>query len=490
MALNGRLALARPPVRPAWRPDRLAGGLITVGLGLLLASLPLEAAVGLVGGGIVAVLALVWPTVALGALLVAVPLSTEVTLEAGDFSITVVEPLVLLLVLGWAARGITRRDLRLVGGPTLTALGLLLLALLASGLAAERPGLTYKETVKWLELTIVYLYTAAHLEDVRSQQAVLLTLFLTGTGEALYGVFQYVSGQGPAAFTIGEALRAYGNFEQPNPFAGYLGTILPLGLALAAHRRPLGFALVGGLAAAASGLGILLSLSRGAWVGVALGLALLLWAWGPRARRWLALGAAGLTLLLLLTATNVLPGAWSDRLVAVVENFGVFDVRTVEVTPENFAVVERMAHWQAGWYMLLDRPLLGVGAGNYPAAYPDYALPGWPEALGHAHNYYLNMAAETGLPGAVALVGLLVVVYRSVLAGLWRQPEGSFGRALLAGLLASLAVLTIHNLFDNLLVHGMQVQVGFLFGLATVWAHRDPCRSHRPASNQGEPRAG
>jgi O-antigen ligase len=172
----------------------------------------------------------------------------------------------------------------------------------------------------------------------------------------------------------------------------------------------------------------------------------------------------------LLTAANVVPGGWSDRLVAIVENFGIFDVRTVEVTGENFAVVERMAHWQVAWYMLLDHPLLGVGVGNYPAAYDDYALPGWREALGHAHNYYLNMAAEAGVLGLAALLLLLVSVFRTLARGLRAQPAGSFARSLLVGLLGSFIVLCVHNLFDNLLVHGMPVQVGLLMGLAVIGA--------------------
>jgi hypothetical protein len=43
-----------------------------------------------------------------------------------------------------------------------------------------------------------------------------------------------------------------------------------------------------------------------------------------------------------------------------------------------------------------------------------------------------------------------------------------FPRLLLIGLLGSFVVLTVHNLFDNLLVHGMQIQVGFLLGLAAI----------------------
>ena len=46
-----------------------------------------------------------------------------------------------------------------------------------------------------------------------------------------------------------------------------------------------------------------------------------------------------------------------------------------------------------------DRPWLGVGFGNYGAAYEEYALINWPDPLGHAHNYYLNLVAEIGFIG-------------------------------------------------------------------------------------------
>jgi putative inorganic carbon (HCO3(-)) transporter len=442
-----------------------------VALGLVVAIPPPEVAAGVALSAIVIVSALVEPIVALAALLIVLPVSTLVAVEAGDFSVTAIEPLMVLLVVCWLVRSIAQRDLALGGGRLLAALALVLVAVIASSLAAERLALAYKEAIKWLELVVVFLFTVACVRTERRQQAVLAALFLAGTAEALYGVFQYATGRGPATFTVGEALRAYGNFEQPNPFAGYLATILPLAVAAAAWglaSKRFSFALLAGLAIVACGSGILLSLSRGAWVGVLLALAAMLASWSASSRRWLAPSAGALALFVLLTASNVLPGGWSDRLAAVAENFGIFDVRTTQVTNENFAVVERMAHWQAGWYMFLDHPFLGVGAGNYPAAYDRYSLPGWREHLGHAHNYYLNMAAEAGLPGAAALVALMVSTYVVILGGLRRQPSGSFGRALLVGLFGSFVVLTMHNLFDNLLVHGMQVQVGALLGLIVV----------------------
>ena len=41
----------------------------------------------------------------------------------------------------------------------------------------------------------------------------------------------------------------------------------------------------------------------------------------------------------------------------------------------------------------------------------------------------------------------------------------AFARVLALGLLGSLAMFSIHNLFDNLLVHGVGIQIGVLLGL-------------------------
>ena len=41
----------------------------------------------------------------------------------------------------------------------------------------------------------------------------------------------------------------------------------------------------------------------------------------------------------------------------------------------------------------------------------------------------------------------------------------AFARVLAIGLLGSLIMFSVHNLFDNLLVHGVGIQLGVLLGL-------------------------
>src|SRR5205085_1644763 len=114
------------------------------------------------------------------------------------------------------------------------------------------------------------------------------------------------------------------------------------------------------LAAALMAAAILSSLSRGTWLAVIVAGVAMLLAWETRTRRLLLPAALVAGVGGLLAALGALPAVIAERIGVLFDYFGVFDVQTVDLTPENFAVVERMAHWQAGWYMFLAHPLLGV----------------------------------------------------------------------------------------------------------------------------------
>jgi putative inorganic carbon (HCO3(-)) transporter len=344
------------------------------------------------------------------------------------------------------------------------------LALLSIGYANDKSS-AIKESLKWLELLLALVIVVDLAREPHASRWVIGAMLLAGATEAAYGAFQFVTDSGPSAFALQGALRAFGHFDQPNPFAGYLATMLPLGVCMALCRaNPLGFRRLAGGAAVVLTLGIGLSQSRGAWLGGAVAGLCLLLAWSARTRRLLIPISLGGLLAVVLAVSGVLPASILDRLSQAVEYFGVFDVRTVEVTSENWAVVERMAHWQAGWYMFLDHPWLGVGAGNYSDAYATYFVGSWREALGHAHNYYLNMLAELGLIGGGVLLLLLGIVFKQLGGPLVRSEaqRDSFARALLAGVLGGLIVFCVHNLFDDLFVHSVNIQIGVLLGLGLL----------------------
>jgi O-antigen ligase len=314
-------------------------------------------------------------------------------------------------------------------------------------------------------------------------------LLFAGLSQALIGIWQFaLRGNGPEHFMILERFyRAFGTFQQPNPYGGYMGLTACLGIGATSGmlvrlvqrfgtRRgvPRGewlWLAFFGACAIFAGLGLIMSWSRGAWLGFAGGMVALLF-FLPR-RRIVGLVLLGASFILLATSLylDLIPAALSSRLASFAEDLQVGDVRGVHITIENYAVIERLAHWQAGADMARDSLLTGVGLGNYEVAYDEYALLNWPFALGHAHNYYLNILAETGLFGALAYLGLWALIFAQVIRHAGRLGWPQKGLAL--GLLAAWTALSVHHLFDKLYVNNLYLYYGAMLGLQQVLATSD-----------------
>jgi O-antigen ligase len=412
-------------------------------------------------------------------------------------NIGVMEVLLALMLAAWLMRMIARRREIRVNLPPLTLpLAIFVGGLLLSLLGARSLLLSLKELLKWIEVLALYLLVSNETMalDADTEQSGLghhgwtlaLIVIFVGTGAlaALHGMYQFVFQVGPEGFVLFERfMRAHGTFEQPNPYGGYLGLTLPLAVGLVAA----GVLRVAGrvkawwwLWAAGCGSVMLIALvmtwSRGAWLGFAAAMAMMAVAVMARSAKLVRHGSPQAVLLVavfvilvgyLLLAGGLarVPPAITQRFSDFVPYLGVLDVEGREVTDANFAVLERVAHWQAAWRMWTDHPWLGVGIGNYEAIYPQYALPLWPVALGHAHNYYLNIAAETGVVGLAAYL----VLWGAALVSVWRATQRAsgwrWGAAL--GVLGVLVHLSTHNFFDNLYVHGMYLHVAILLGVTT-----------------------
>ena len=108
-------------------------------------------------------------------------------------------------------------------------MGVVLLVCLLSVVVATDLSLSAKELLKWIELAAVYLVGTSLLETARHRRVMLCWLIGAAVSQALVGLIQSALRRGPPHFMIGGVvMRAYGTFEQPNPFAGYLGLLLPV----------------------------------------------------------------------------------------------------------------------------------------------------------------------------------------------------------------------------------------------------------------------
>ncbi len=418
------------------------------------------------------------PVVGLYALALVIPFNAVARVPFSGVSLGPTDLLVAATFFAWFLRASTFRPQRRPA-PLLWFILPFVIVLLYSTLAARSLVQAVPELAKWIEVVLIY-WLGAQLLTPRHRLPLMLTLLVAGGIEALIGIRQFVFQIGPEAYLLGRFLRAYGTFGQPNPYAGYLGLLLPVGISLTlwaavsvfSHQysvtsdqwwkgrvaRVALFLLIAGVTGVI-GLGIIVSWSRGAWLGVVASTATVLalssvWGFGLM----LALSA------LLIITWPALPPSITTRIADVGRYFGVWNVRGVPVTDENFSILERVAHWQAAWEMFADHFWLGIGVGNWDVVYPDYAIGIWKASLGHAHNVLFHYAAVAGIFGAISYLWLW-------LGALWETIRASLrlkglDKAIAVGAAGMLVHLSVHNQFDNLWVQGMPLLVALVLALA------------------------
>ncbi len=489
--------LVLPPV-PLNRTVRRAGlGLILAALAAALAVLPLPAAFLLVAGGAFVGLVLVRPVLSLYALVPLIPFSPWFSVSLAGIRVGGMELTLALGLAAWLARraaGIPDAvsQSRRGPGPLFLPFLVFLAGVSLSWLNMLSAGAALVETAKWLEMLALYLlvYTSLPTRQVRW---LLLTLLLTGLAQAGLGLYQFIFKVGPEGFLLfgGRFLRAYGTFAQPNPYAGYLGLVLPLSLALTLWSffdllragpvvRPRRLLLTVALAGVSGILlaALLASQSRSGLLGFLAASAAVFLLYN-RTTAGLVAAAAGAGALLLLAGSfeaglpqlDASYRAVVARLVDAASIFTITDVATIEVTDANFAVVERLAHWQAAREMWRDHLWLGVGFGNYAAVYPAYAIGRWLDPLGHAHNYLLNIGAEAGLVG----ISTYLIFWILVFGVLWQAVRRARGlsRAVVVGAAGVFVHLHVQNFFDNLYVQGMYLHIAILLALVAI-VYKEP----------------
>ena len=194
--------------------------------------------------------------------------------------------------------------------------------------------------------------------------------------------------------------RHSGPIGDSNFWGRVLVMFAPFAFALCAAARGRGSRLLWGAASATLVLGVWLTQSRGTFLALAAGLAVLLLLAGWRYARWLALTPLLVGLLLVLPAT----GSRLDTL---------GDLTRTSEGGGDLSLLLRLAAQQVSLTMLGERPLLGVGAGNYTPSAPDF-LNGLPFATSGEldeplapHNAFLEFAAEGGVVGLLGLLFFL-----------------------------------------------------------------------------------
>jgi len=238
----------------------------------------------------------------------------------------------------------------------------------------------------------------------------------------------------------------------PNQLAGTLLYILPIFVALACYgifyeRNKWRNWLPVGLAAGVMGLLLIFSQSRGGLLGFATALTLMLLVnrrWG----RWVL----GIGVILIVLALPVIP---FESIFSATEDL------TANLGSGVLSLKGRPEIWNRALMAIGDFPFTGLGLGTFRRIvhifYPFFSISASFD-IGHAHNFFLQTALDTGLPGLISLLSLYcIAIFQSI--RLWKSGL-SVNRIWAIGMFGSLAAQIVYGLFDAV---AMGAKTNFLF---------------------------
>ena len=284
----------------------------------------------------------------------------------------------------------------------------------------------------------------------------IMTLILGGVGMALLAIAQEVFGNGWVMWITEEPAdekRVSGPFVNPNHLAAWLEMVMPLTMAYALTLLTRLRRRIEGTARSSRGLGVR---SRRIWIAalvahqerlwppivVAVGFLVMLGVHGATDSRGgniallfgLAVTGAGLTRHLIEPSERFGLRKWLPTVLPVL--FALFaltiaaawwraDTRVAEMGLEgsvDLSLAARVAAYRLGVGILRDFPIFGTGLGSWLDAFRPYQAPPLETGiLDHAHNDYLELAAETGAVG-MAIAFWFVC---SVAVAVWRLRRGA-----------------------------------------------------------------
>lgn len=439
---------------------------------LLLALLHIETALALAlfAGGLYA--GFRRPDVGIALIALSVPIQRSLLVGIGETAVTTTKVLLWSVLAGWALSMIAKRRSLLLDkvtfGTALAASGVAL-----SGWNAQDGGLWMGETYRWVTMVPVACMAFNVFRRGWSPVPFLLATAAGAIVSAGYALWQVAIQIGPESFVSRGFMRASGTFGHPNQLAIYFELTTPLLVALTLFmttQHPLtplgrqlqGLRVVWFVAAAAGTGGLILTQSRGGVVGMVAGLLTVGFLTWPviKVRSHVLMAVAGASMIV----------ASIGLFVVISEGHLTNDQRGVHVAPGNFAVEERIAHWNAGVEMAVDHPFLGVGAGNYDKNFRDDTTT-WRFRIGrgHAHNSYIQMLAQSGVIGFAGYALLIAMVGLTVAQALDRS-RTVVTQALTIGVAGMSAALLVHAVFEYVHVLSLNLQMAIAWGLVSAIA--------------------
>ena len=257
----------------------------------------------------------------------------------------------------------------------------------------------------------------------------------------------------------------------PNEVAGVMQWFVPLGVAVSGQAvrrvgRPRTLFWLAIPATLITVIVLVLTQSRGGLLGMMAALLVMLWLVSGARLRW---GVAVVAVVLAAGAGWYLAGQEGGLEAAVggTANSGAAESGQAALN----SLEGRLEIWSRAIYGIQDFPFTGMGMNTFrrvvPVLYPLFLISP-DQDIAHAHNIWLQVALDLGLPGLIAYLTIWIVTI-AMLVQVLRGTQDTWLRAVSVGILGCLAGYFVYGITDTV---ALGAKPGFLWwmliGLATA----------------------
>lgn len=309
---------------------------------------------------------------------------------------------------------------------------------------------------------LIYFYILNHIKSRRTFEIVVHWLMVGLLFQGVVGVLQYLTGRSLGLGFLGERQmtfhrtlsRVRGTLGYPNQFGAFIVMIIPMAISLFVFTQRGYKKTFYGVTALCSLFTLVLCFSRSAWAGLLVGTAIFVFILAKRRllniRFVFAAGAV-------LVTIGVLVAAFWDLILLRFETGSdpKYRVKMIEMAIP----------------MMLDNPIFGVGLFNYEFhSMAEFRF--WHPV----HNDYLRLGAETGVPGLLLFLLILLLPLRQAIKMLNCRDKFLFAVSLgaMCGMVAMMVAINFGPEYQNYRVKILfWVLAALVYSIPRVLAHTE-----------------
>lgn len=234
---------------------------------------------------------------------------------------------------------------------------------------------------------------------------------------------------------------------------------------IAENRKLITITLILGIILVLMGTNLVLTLTRAAWVSVILAVIFsvfyLLISTLPTTLSWKR-GLLGLALMSIVCCVFLLNTNARQTLIDMVPRHIKSRFQTMITHPAGF-MSERPQWWRMSVQFIQQYPFTGIGPGRFRYEYQRNGPPEQYDTPYHAHNIYLHIAAEQGIPSLLVFLWMVAILCQSIFA--MRQATDFWGMGTFIGASGFLISALVYGLADNILHQRTVLLFWFIIGI-------------------------